>query len=60
MWLQTYKIILHDILGHMHVVKVLKKTCIGKNANFRIAITSEKLGKGMEAEKVDQEQQICL
>lgn len=44
----------------MHVVKVLKKTCIGKNANFRIAITSEKLGKGMEAEKVDQEQQICL
>ena len=31
-----------------------------KYANFRIAITSEKLGKGMEAEKEDKEHQIYI
>lgn len=31
-----------------------------KHTNFRIAITSEKVGKGMEAEKADKEHQIHL
>ena len=57
--LQIYKITLHVHIG-IYACGKRKKNAQEECINFRIAITSEKPRKRMEAEKVDKEHQIHL